>query len=283
MNGGITSWLLVGASSQIGVATEKKIVGVDTEVFRTTRDGSSGSIRLTLGKQIPDLPMANRGGVAVIFAAQHGHEVCQTDPEGTKRVNVDATMGLCEKLNTLGWHIVFISSEAAISSEFSRPVGEYGRQKREVESFLSGFGKDASVLRLSKVIDVKKEPWAKWIQDMKHGKEVFAYDNYYLSALAVSQASDAVLAVGSAQGGGIWQASGLSSVSYFEFLRLLSKRLGTRSTVTAIRKSSGSYNVPAGPMGNSRIVKSGLWMQPSSHEVCGALVSELTSNKEFSC
>ncbi len=283
MTGGIGSWLLVGASSHIGIATEKKIAKVATEVFCTTRDGSSGSIKLTLGEQIPDLPMAKQGGVAVIFAAQHGHEVCQADVEGTKRVNVDATMGLCEKLNTLGWHIVFISSEAAIANEFTRPTGEYGRQKREVENYLSGFRNEASVLRLSKVIDVKREPWSKWIQDMKDGKEVFAFENYYLSALAVSHASAAVVAVGSARGGGIWQASSLSSVSYFEFLTLLSKRLGTPSRVNATRKSSGSHSVLGRPMDNSRIVKSGLWIQPSSDDVCDALVSELIPNKEPSC
>ncbi len=283
MSGGIGSWLLVGASSHIGVATEKMIVGVATEVFRTTRDGSLGSIKLTLGEQIPDLPTAKQGGVAIIFAAQHGHEVCQADAEGTKRANVDATMGLCEKLNTLGWHIVFISSEAAIASEFIGPSGEYGRQKREVESYLSGFRNEASVLRLSKVIDVKREPWSKWIQDMKDGKAVFAFENYYLSALAVSQASAAVLAVSSARGGGIWQASGLSSVSYFEFLTLLSKRLGTPSRVNATWKSSDSHSVLGSPMDSSRIVNSGLWNQPSSEDVCDALISELISNKELSC
>jgi dTDP-4-dehydrorhamnose reductase len=113
------------------------------------------------------------------------------------------------------------------------------------------------VLRLSKVIDVKKEPWSNWIQDIKDGKAVFAFENYYLSPLAVSQASAAVLAVGSARSGGIWHASGLSSISYFEFLRL-SKRLGTPSSVNAeTRTSSRSHFVSGGSMDNSRIVNTG--------------------------
>ena len=273
----------MGASSHIGIATEKRIAKVATEVLCTSRDGSSGSIKLHLGEQLPDLPVAKQGGVAVIFAAQHGHEVCQADVEGTKRVNVDATMGLCEKLNTLGWHIVFISSEAASANEFTMPTGEYGRQKSEVENYLSGFRNEASVLRLSKVVDLKKEPWSEWIQDMKVGKEVFAFENYYLSALAVSQASAAVVAVGSARGGGIWQASSLSRVSYFEFLTLLSKRLGTQSRVNATHKLSGSHSALGSTMDNSRIVKSGLWFQPSSDDVCDALVSQLISDKELSC
>jgi dTDP-4-dehydrorhamnose reductase len=284
MTGRVGSWLLVGTGSHIGVATETKIAGFATEVFRMTRDGSLGSIKLTLGEQIPNLPRAKQGGVAVIFAAQHGHEVCQADAEGTRRVNVDATMELCERLNTLGWHIVFISSEAAIVNESTEPTSEYGHQKREVENYLSGFRNEASVLRLSKVIDVKKEPWSNWIQDIKDGKAVFAFENYYLSPLAVSQASAAVLAVGSARSGGIWHASGLSSISYFEFLRILSKRLGTPSSVNAeTRTSSRSHFVSGGSMDNSRIVNTGLWVQPSSDEVCDALVSELNSNKEFLC
>ena len=273
----------MGANSHIGVATEKKIEGFATEVFRTTRDGSFGSIKLVLGEQLPDLPTAETGGVAVILAAQHGHEVCQADVEGTRSVNVDATMELCEKLSTLGWHIVFISSEAAISSEFSGPTGEYGGQKREVENYLSGLGDEASVLRLSKVIDIKRGPWSKWIQDMKNGKEVFAFENYYLSALAVSHASAAVLTVGGIRGGGIWQASGLSSVSYFEFLTLLSKRLGTPSPVIPTQKSSMIKSVLDGSMDNSRIVSSGLWMQPTSAEVCDALVQDLIFSTGFSC
>ena len=286
------SWLLVGGRSHIARATARLIHQRDAEIWRTTRDGSDGSIRLTLTERLPDLPQARRTGTAVIFAATPGHAACEADVDGTRRVNVEATVALCDVLAGLGWHVVFLSSDA-VFPEFveppdrddgPKPRSEYGTQKRLVEQHLETLGSDASVLRLSKVINVRSEPWATWFREMSRVEDVVALADYHLSPLAASHAAAAIVAVASARRGGVWQAPGAASISYYEFLRLLRADLGLRGHVNPTWRGvvGDRHRVPT-QMDASRLVEAGLWSPPSIHEVCDAIGRELGTNEEECC
>lgn len=273
------SWLLVGARSHIARATERLLRAHDAEVWRTTRDGSEGSIRLSLPDGIPDLPVVSRTGTAVIFAAITGHAYS----DETSRVNVDATIELCHALVARGWHVIFLSSDAVLPEfvdEHGRdnraaPRSKYGLQKQAVERHVETLGDAGCVLRLSKVVNVSSAPWVSWLHDLSRGRGVDAFSDYHLSPLAVSHAADAIVAVASARSGGIWQAPGAASISYFEFLQLLRTRLNLPGHVSpACRESGGSRRGVPAQMDACRLMQAGLWHPPTFDEVCDELGRE---------
>lgn len=276
-------WLLVGAQSQIAMATEKYLRQQGADVLRTTRDGSDGSIRLALPDDVPELPFAPERGVAILFAAITGHAVCEADRDWTRRVNVTSMTHLCDALVTRGWHVVFLSSEAALPAIQDSTDGEilrseYGFQKHLVEKHVSTMGDSGSVLRLSKVINGSKEPWSSWVNDLGRGKSVEAYVDYFLSPLATGHAAAAVVVVALARRGGVWQASGTESLSYFDFLTQLRGRLKlsgqvlpSNATVSRLRSETPT------PMETSRLARTGQWSSPTTIEVCDSLLREFSA------
>ena len=95
---------------------------------------------------------------AVIIAASEPHvDFCETDPAGTRRVNVEATLDLARAARAAGAKVVFFSSDyvfdgsrgAWTEDDAPRPLNEYGRQKLAVETELSGWGSDALTVRVS--------------------------------------------------------------------------------------------------------------------------------------
>lgn len=95
---------------------------------------------------------------AVVIAASEPHvDFCETDPESTRRVNVEGTLALARRARSLGIRTVFTSSDYVFDGSHGgwtedqepAPLNEYGRQKLEVERELAGFGQDALVLRIS--------------------------------------------------------------------------------------------------------------------------------------
>ena len=183
---------------------------------------------------------------------------------------------------------VFLSSDAVLPEFVDgpdcdgrlQPRSEYGHQKHLVEQHIETLGINGSVLRLSKVINVRSEPWASWFRDMSLAEDVVAFADYHLSPLAVSHAAAAVVAVADARGGGIWQAPGAASISYYEFLRQLQDRLGLPGRVNPALRAvdDDRIRVPT-QMDASRLVHAELWSPPSIIDVCDAIGRDLVANE----
>ena len=152
---------------------------------------------------------------AYICAGVTSTKECEEHPEETRRVNVENTIKLADKL---GCHVVFLSSERVFdgSKPFRKvtdevcPVTEYGRQKAEVEKVLLGMG--ACVIRFSKVIGWGVPLFEGWIDALKKGHIIYPYSNMSMSPLPVSFAVDFIERVGKFKG--LYQVSALEDISY---------------------------------------------------------------------
>ncbi|MBA3739636.1 MAG: SDR family oxidoreductase [Chloroflexi bacterium] len=87
--------------------------------------------------------------VIVLAAADAYVERCERDPEGTRRVNVDAARVIAEAASNTGSLLVVFSSEyvfdgtaGAYSEKDERgPINEYGRQKVQLENLAHATGR----------------------------------------------------------------------------------------------------------------------------------------------
>jgi dTDP-4-dehydrorhamnose reductase len=102
---------------------------------------------------------------AVIAGGVTDPRRCESDPGGTRAVNVDGPLELARQLGEEGIAVAAYSSDYVFDGRFGRydedspvnPLNEYGRQKADLErSLLEGRNPRPLVLRLSKVYDIEK-------------------------------------------------------------------------------------------------------------------------------
>ncbi|KKN78459.1 hypothetical protein LCGC14_0349910 [marine sediment metagenome] len=161
-----------------------------------------------------DLPESD---VAYICAAETSTEKCERYPEETRRINVDGTIRLAEKLKGF---VVWLSSERVFDgSKASRnvndavcPTTEYGRQKAGIERILLDMG--VTVIRLSKVLGYDVPLFEGWITDLKGGRTIYPYSNMSMSPMSVHFVSDILYKIGRDRMGGLLQVSGDSDLTY---------------------------------------------------------------------
>jgi len=95
---------------------------------------------------------------AVIFTASDPNvNYCESHPDQTRRINVDATLAVARRSREAGARFVFLSTDYVFDGlrggyreeDVPNPTCEYGRQKLEAERALQSFGSAALVLRIS--------------------------------------------------------------------------------------------------------------------------------------
>ncbi|MFH1724564.1 MAG: SDR family oxidoreductase [Elusimicrobiota bacterium] len=129
---------------------------------------------------------------AVVLPASNPHvDHCETHPDETRRLNVDATLAVAHEARELGARFVFFSSDYVFDGGMDsyreedepRPLNEYGRQKLAVERELAGMGAGALVLRLSGLFGWELRPKnfvVRLLKELGQGRRVrVASDQYY--------------------------------------------------------------------------------------------------------
>jgi dTDP-4-dehydrorhamnose reductase len=248
-------WLIVGSDSKLARDTASTLERLGARVLLTSRRGRPGTIHLQLGQPLPSLPRPSGGGSAIIFAGVTEQGRCEAHPAETRGINVTSTTELAAKLVAAEWSVTFLSSDTIYPASAPAPAidpaglprSEYGRQKLDAEMGLLRMGDQVSVLRLGKVIHLEAEPWVTWIRTLERGSPVEVFDDYFLDPVAPHDAVSAILKVGAADLGGVWQAGGSGPVSYYEFLEDLRRRWGLLGKVEANTKGTrlGLKQVPS--------------------------------------
>jgi dTDP-4-dehydrorhamnose reductase len=122
--------------------------------------------RLDLACRAPEPPARKSTGYtsALLLAACSNVAECEREPAFSRRVNVEGTLAVAERLLDAGSAVVFFSSDYVFSGDegsydeesATGPRTEYGRQKREVEQrLLERDPSNVLVIRLSKIYDLE--------------------------------------------------------------------------------------------------------------------------------
>lgn len=223
--------LVVGGDSHIGrtISESCRLQGIPCEVT-SRRPGSQHHVDLSQDSITWTLPKGFSH--AVICAGITGLDACESDPSGSRLVNVDATIVLADTLARQGAKMVFLSSSRVYPpwienpSEITspQPNTEYGRQKLTVEELLLREHLSAKIIRPAKIISPDLPLFSGWIQSLSAGKAISAYSDLFLSPVAVGVAANAIIDISNCGHSGIFHLSAANAISYLEVARWLAER-----------------------------------------------------------
>jgi len=232
--------LVVGGDGNIGAALLRNLSGDGLPPVGTSRRpdaAMAGLLPLDLSSDAATWNLPENISAAVLCAAVTNTERCRRDPEGTRRINVDNTFRLVERLVASGCFVIFPSTNLVFDGETPhcpanaprRPACEYGRQKAESESLLLSLGENVAVLRLSKVLTPRMPLFARWRNEILSGRVVRAFSDMPFAPVPLDLVVQAIVALLRSRSGGIWQLSAAEDISYADAARSLCSSLGAPS------------------------------------------------------
>ena len=204
------------------------------DVIATTRQRdrvNSATTFLDMGEGLGALPRAD---VAVICAAITRFSDCRNFPEFARQVNVTAPVEICKELVSSGTRVILLSTSAVFdclrphikASHRPAPRSVYGRLKADAEEGVLALGQMATVLRLTKVLRHDSGVMSRWIDELKDGQTIRAFEDHGMSPVTVDDALEAISALVARGEQGIYQVSGAADISFEEAARHLAQRLG---------------------------------------------------------
>lgn len=239
--------LIIGGDSRIGAALCETLRVRGVLVTATTRRAE----KLGIGTSLLDLQDVNSidaldvtgYDMAYVCAGLSTFAACEESAEGeegeaARRVNVDHTLRLCERLRAAGCALVFLSTSAVFDGQQAQaaedtptsPTTDYGRQKALVESALLnvklGQHPSAAVVRLSKVLTPDASIVVNWRDQLACDRDIHPLSDLWLSPISLSYAVQGLIALGLAGEGGVFHFSGERNVSYADCASALATRWG---------------------------------------------------------
>jgi dTDP-4-dehydrorhamnose reductase len=220
--------LVVGGDGLIGHALYKHLVasGIDAQYSsRKSRLSKQNCIYLDLAKparisRVPD--------VVFMCAGITNLKQCESDPIGTRKINVDMSVQLMEDLHARGARIVYLSSQAVFdgntpnlsSDSPTSATIEYGKQKSEVEKCVVEMGEGTAVVRISKVISCTAALIAEWLSSLNKGDAIHPFIDLALSPVSLRYLVSALM---NESLKGIVHISNEQQLSYADFASLLAE------------------------------------------------------------
>ena len=226
-------WLVVGADGQIGQRLLRRLQAEGRPAVGTTRRDSPGLLPLDLAGPPQQWQLPERVAVAYLCAAIASIDKCESDPVGTRLINVERTLELVERLHARGGHVVFLSTNQVFNGakpmrsekDAVCPLTEYGRQKAEVEAKLLAGGR-AAIVRFTKVVVPGWKLIGDWAAALGQGEPIAAFADMVMAPVPAAFAVEALTAIGAARATGIFHVSGERDISYLEVALRLAKRIG---------------------------------------------------------
>jgi len=156
-------------------------------------------------------------------------DACARDPAGTARINVAGAQRVIDDLVEHGITPVFASTDAVFDGSRGlwteedpvKPILTYGRQKLEVENYLSARTERTLILRLSKVVGNRlgaNTMLDDWPSKVEAGETIRCARDQVLSPINVDDAFEAFIRLTEVNRTGIFHVSGPEPVTRLKFL-----------------------------------------------------------------
>lgn len=233
------SHLVVGVNGTIGSALFDRLVQSKHLVWGTTqrkeavKQGSVVYLNLLddpASWQLPDVKF----DVVYLCAGICRMALCEEDPAGTSRVNIQGMSELAHYLSASGAFIVYLSTNQVFSGQMAhvpenapyQPLNEYGRQKAVVEEFIAAQCQPAAIVRLTKVVEPNMPLIQNWIDQLQQNQVVDAFHDMMLAPVSLRQVVDVLIHVGEKRQPGCYPVSGDEDVSYQTVAQYLADYLG---------------------------------------------------------
>ena len=243
-------FLVTGAEGAIGRALALHLERAGGDVYRASRDPepTPRNVKLELsdlGKALDESGPLDRIAAdgkltAFLMAGITGFRVCESDPAGARRINVESTRLLARHLLRKAAFVVFPSTSSVFSGTLGRstedrvpdPLSEYARQKSETETLLRDELRTApsqaglAIVRLTKVVSAEDGLISQWLTAMTGGSEIEAATDLIFSPISMDFVVRGLAVIGRLRQSGTFHLSGDRDVSYFQFAAALARLLG---------------------------------------------------------
>ncbi len=220
--------------------------------WRTRRADLAGvrSLRcdLTGADSVPDLFRDVRPHAVVHAAAAADPNFCETHPEETARINVEAPARLAEACAAAGIPLVFTSTDLVFDGEHApyregdpvSPLMVYGRQKVRAETAVAEIHPGAAILRMPLMFGISPAGdsfFEKMAAAFAAGEPVRLFIDEYRSPLAAPAAAHAVLSA-LAGGGGLLHLGGPERISRHDSAVRTARAMGaTPARIIPVRQA----------------------------------------------
>ncbi len=247
------NYLVVGVNGTIGSALFAQLQLSGASVWGTTQRSSSANQPSIFYLNLLDSPSTWQFpdvnfDVVYLCAGICRMALCEEDPVGTCKVNIDGMVALARRLSDAGAFIVFLSTNQVFSGQSSfvaedavyQPLNEYGRQKSVVEILIRQHCPQSAIVRLTKVVEPNMQMIKNWIDRLKQHQSIEAFHDMVLAPVALRQVVEVLISLGDKQLAGCYQISGAEDVSYLDVANFLAQSLECPSSlvqpVSAIEK-----------------------------------------------
>lgn len=235
---GLDTVLVVGGDSVIGGALVARLdqMGLPT-VWTTRRRDELAERALYLDfddeQSAWSLPKESVTS-AVLCAAVTSVEACESNPDATRKVNVDRTLVLAERLLASGTFVTFLSTDLVFDGQRSlvmidqttNSATQYGQQKSDAEEALLGYGDRVAVVRLGKVISPRMPLFTQWIEDLESGNVIHPFNDLVLAPISLDCVVSLLVHITANRQGGIFHATGPVDITYADAAYWIADRIG---------------------------------------------------------
>jgi len=242
------NYLVIGVNGSVGSALYEFFLNKGETIYGTTQRLQSVSnesiFYLNLLDNFATWPFHYlHFDVVFLCAGICSMAFCEDDPLGTRKVNIDGMTTWAKYFAERGSFIVYLSTNQvfsgrepfAASSSLYQPLNEYGRQKAEVEAWIKSLRLNAAIVRLTKVIPKRFPLLQTWVNQLKLGQEIEAFDDMQLAPVALRQVVHIIAIIGEKRQAGCYQISGAEDISYYQLAYYLADRLnGSKKLVRAV-------------------------------------------------
>ena len=226
--------LIVGAAGLLGRALMRRWAGrPGWEAFGADiQPAGPGSLKLDIldGADVRRVLEETSPEVVVLTACNPHVDGCESDPFGTRRLNVDATLETARLARAAKARFIFFSSDYVFDGrrggyreeDEPRPLNEYGRQKLEVERELAAMGEGALVVRVAALFGWEPHPKNYVLQvlsRLEQGLKAQAAADQDYTATYVDSLAEALERLVQAKASGLFHLTGSQTLSRYDLAR----------------------------------------------------------------
>ena len=218
--------LVIGGDGTLGQAMVAKVNSDAPPVWHTSRRGQNPGqhgFQLDLSDPSCQWQLPQQQFSSAVFAAGvTSIQDCEARPVETRHINVLQPLALAQKLLDQGAFVVCLSSSTvfdgasafAKTTDATRPLCEYGRQKQELENRVLALGDCVAVIRLSKVIASNNSLLLGWRRDLLSGKAIRPYSDTAVAPVSMAFTVAVVRHVARTRSSGLHHVSAAGDLSY---------------------------------------------------------------------
>lgn len=284
---GANKILIVGGNSFLGERLRQKLTEDGFDVVVTTRrvDFSSSEF-LDLGVENLEFSKLPKDvDWVVVCAAITNANECEKNTAYSSLINVTAPIDIARYYSQFSIPTLLISTDFIFQQNIpcigfdasKHPVGEYGRQKVQMESIFLKEGLLGAICRFGKILSPTTRIIQGWKDRLHAGENVPAFCDYHTAPISIDLAINTLEKIIRMNGSQIFQLSGCRAISYFEFAKAFAARLNGASDLVVedsyfLKFGKSAPNRNQLTLDNSRVIEELQVVVESQDELLNCLI-----------